>query len=753
MMPIRQTLAAASVAVAAAVSAWGAEGATPAAPAPAKEAAAAPAAPETLTAAGLPSDWIQGAPVRAFEPGKLYVFEFWATWCGPCLAMIPHMNDMHQKLKDDKEVVIVGVNVYDKTPAGKLAEFLANRPVRPAYAIAADRGELATEKNWLKPLGVTGIPFAVALKDGKILWKGHPQGLSAELIARMAKPGFSPVAEDAARVAAEAAKKERRKLALEVRQLLRDGRNAEADALINRIADDPAADKELRSSVLEAPFLPRLLGGDPAAAQQALRRMADLMKDDKYAQIRVAHCILTTDELAVKDKDLKLAIACLERFMTLCGKVESSPLARIAEAKLMMGDAAGAVAAQEKAVRLHSAARALVKLEGEPALDAFLASLPVVPASKPEAAAEATPPSPAKSSAPAASPAAPAPDAALPAVGEPLSALLLARLDWLRGAPVAAWEPGKVYILDLWIAPAPGPADFDQKTRGPLGQARKRLGKLLGDPAFRPVVVVLGGADARARAAEVLKRPAFRTPHPVVLDDGTVMGWMQALKIRTLPACLFVRDGRLLWAGEAGDLDPYSIGPMLRPDYDFGKAAAATAARKETAKAVWTRLKEARELDQAKQFDEEEAVYKELAATPDLSSGLGMMLAEARFSLAFHRGGAASGLAVLQEVFDKYPQDGYVADRVFKYASDLEMMKEVGRPLAIRAAIAMAEAHADDPDYVAACWGSCVGPIREKGGDKIGAGEAYRKGLACSSACRRLQELRALAAQPVPPSK
>jgi len=73
-------------------------------------------------------------PTLAQLRGKAVVLEFWATWCGGCVAAIPHLNQLAQQFKDEP-VVFLSVSDED---AGIVHAFLKKRPMSGLIGIDKD---------------------------------------------------------------------------------------------------------------------------------------------------------------------------------------------------------------------------------------------------------------------------------------------------------------------------------------------------------------------------------------------------------------------------------------------------------------------------------------------------------------------------------------------------------------------------------------------------------------------------------------
>jgi len=59
---------------------------------------------------------IDGKPVKLSDlKGKVVMLDFWAVWCGPCIATFPHLRDWQSEYKD-KGLEIVGVTTYYGIP-------------------------------------------------------------------------------------------------------------------------------------------------------------------------------------------------------------------------------------------------------------------------------------------------------------------------------------------------------------------------------------------------------------------------------------------------------------------------------------------------------------------------------------------------------------------------------------------------------------------------------------------------------------
>lgn len=126
--------------------------------------------------------------VTKFEDGKVYVVEFWATWCGPCIASMPHLAELQTKFrKDGVQIVSISDETVDEVEAtlkrpypGKEMSFAE---VTSPYTLTADP-DRSVHQDYMEAAGERGIPTSFIVgKTGLIEWIGHPAELDEPLTA------------------------------------------------------------------------------------------------------------------------------------------------------------------------------------------------------------------------------------------------------------------------------------------------------------------------------------------------------------------------------------------------------------------------------------------------------------------------------------------------------------------------------------------------------------------------------------------
>ena len=73
--------------------------------------------------------------VEGLNEGTAYVVEFWATWCPPCVASIPHLTKLQKK---HKNIVVMGVAGSERAGKEPLEAFVKKQGSKMAYTVAYD---------------------------------------------------------------------------------------------------------------------------------------------------------------------------------------------------------------------------------------------------------------------------------------------------------------------------------------------------------------------------------------------------------------------------------------------------------------------------------------------------------------------------------------------------------------------------------------------------------------------------------------
>lgn len=116
--------------------------------------------------------WFQGT--AKMNDGKATLLVFWEVWCPHCRREVPTLEKTYEKYHS-KGLNLVAVTKMTKSSTdAQVEEFMKTNHL--TFPIAKENGELSSR------FEVRGIPAAAVIKDGKVVWRGHPARLTDQML-------------------------------------------------------------------------------------------------------------------------------------------------------------------------------------------------------------------------------------------------------------------------------------------------------------------------------------------------------------------------------------------------------------------------------------------------------------------------------------------------------------------------------------------------------------------------------------------
>jgi thiol-disulfide isomerase/thioredoxin len=294
---------------------------------------------------------VKGQPVKKLGNGKVYVVEFWATWCGPCKESIPHLTELAKKYEG--KATFVGVSAFevpkpkDESYLPKVEAFVKEMGPKMEYTVAADGKEGFMGKNWMDAAGQGGIPTAFVVdQKGNIAWIGHPMIGLDSVVGKVIDGTFDAKAEaDRQKKQREAAAERAKVFEPLLAKLKAKDHKGAVEEIDKLVAADPTKKNQLALTKFS-----ELLFVDEVEAQKLAAELGDGIYKNVPPALNQLVWSLVEDASPVKNLDTALVIRLGERAVELTKSEDANVLDTLAVAYFRAKRLDDALATEKKAI-------------------------------------------------------------------------------------------------------------------------------------------------------------------------------------------------------------------------------------------------------------------------------------------------------------------------------------------------------------------------------------------------------------------
>ncbi len=306
--------------------------------------------------------WVKGDPITGFEKGKVYIVEYWATWCGPCIASMPHLSEI-QKANKSKGLTVIGMASADsRDELAKVEEMVKAKGETMAYTVAWDK-EGATHTAYMKASRQRGIPTSFVVdQKGEIAWIGHPMQLDFVIDDVLA--GKWDAKEGPAKI---------EKMQEEAQALMEDA-ESNPKATLKAINEFQAKYPKMAAQMMQAKYSVQLDAEMYPEAYATAGVLIDeaIAKKDFMALNEIAWGIVDPEgAIKTKDKNVDVAMKAALKAVEFTNEKDGAILDTLACCYWLKGDKAKAIEFQKKAIANLTKAQVDMKEQLEATLKTY----------------------------------------------------------------------------------------------------------------------------------------------------------------------------------------------------------------------------------------------------------------------------------------------------------------------------------------------------------------------------------------------